>query len=215
MKTKNKGLIYNLIGLVIMLASIVIAGSIIYTMMNVYNLNKTVVEIENAHNHNAKIIETQQNKIKELEDKNNELEGVLLEAVSEIPKWTSNGVCDPNNNFKSYMDFREITDRSSQQYKWQQKAKTNSIGLRTIDGKPMIALVGYSIGTELKLVLDSGKELDVIVGEYKDNTDCLHPDGSLVEFIVNQDLLSEEVKLKGSLHVIYYGNIVDIKTKEI
>ena len=86
MKTKNEGLIYNLIGLVMMLSIIVISASIIYTMMNVYNLNKTVVKIENAHNHNAKIIETQQNKIKELEDRNNELEGVLLEAISEIPK---------------------------------------------------------------------------------------------------------------------------------
>ena len=113
------------------------------------------------------------------------------------------------------MDFREITDRSSQQYKWQQKAKTSPLGLRTIDDKPMIAIVGYSVGTELKIVLEGGKEVDVIVGDIKADTNCLHSDGSMIEFVVDTKTLRSDIKELGSLNIVFKGNIIDIKTKEI
>lgn len=129
--------------------------------------------------------------------------------------WTAQGVCNLDNSFKSFMDYRMITDTSSPQYKLQQHAYTNKDGLREYEGMLMIAIAGYNVGDQLKLILDNGKELEVIVGDIKANTGCLHEDGSLVEFIVYTPELSPKVCLHGDLSVLYKGNIQNILRKEI
>lgn len=136
------------------------------------------------------------------------------EVLEEQPKWTSVSVCSTDNGFKSYMDYRMITDTSSKQYELQQHAYTNEDGLREYEGLIMIAIAGFNVGDHLKLELDSGKEVDVIVGDLKANTSCLHPDGSMVEFIVYTPSLSDKVRLTGNVSELYEGKIVDIKIKE-
>lgn len=136
------------------------------------------------------------------------------EVLEEQPKWTSVSVCSADNGFKSYMDYRMITDTSSKQYELQQHAYTNENGLREYEGLIMIAIAGFNVGDHLKLELDSGKEVDVIVGDLKADTSCLHPDGSMVEFIVYTPSLSDRVRLTGNVSELYEGKIVDIKIKE-
>lgn len=133
----------------------------------------------------------------------------------ETPKWTSVSVCSTDNGFKSYMDYRMITDTSSKQYKLQQDAYTNEHGLREYNGLIMIAIAGFNVGDELKLILDNGSEVDVIVGDLKANTRCLHPDGSMVEFIVYTPQLSNNVRLSGNVSELYEGKIIDIKIKDL
>ena len=41
---------------------------------------------------------------------------------------------DVNTEFKTYMDYRTITDTSSAQYDLQQHAYTDSQGIRRVDG---------------------------------------------------------------------------------
>lgn len=107
-----------------------------------------------------------------------------------------------------------ITNQNSKQYQLQQNAYTNDYGLREYEGKIMIAIAGFNVGEELKLELETGNELDVVVGDIKANTSCLHEDGSMVEFIVYTPSLSDKVRLMGDMSELYEGKIVDIKTKE-
>ena len=108
-----------------------------------------------------------------------------------------------------------ITNTQSKQYKLQQEAYTNENGLREYNGLVMIAIAGYEVGDQLKLVFDNGEELDVLVGDIKANTQCLHPDGSLVEFIVETSVLNDKVRLTGDVSVIYEGKVIDIKKRVV
>lgn len=135
--------------------------------------------------------------------------------VEEETKWTSVSVCSTDNGFKSYMDYRMITNQNSKQYQLQQNAYTNDYGLREYEGKIMIAIAGFNVGEELKLELETGNELDVVVGDIKADTSCLHEDGSMVEFIVYTTSLSDKVRLMGDVSELYEGKIVNIKRKVI
>lgn len=109
------------------------------------------------------------------------------------------------------MDFRTITDTSSKQYELQEKSVTNEKGFRTYQGRKLIAIANYEVGTYLDLKLDDDTVIKVIVGDIKANTSCLHGDGSLIEFIVDTNIMNSEWLALGDLSVAYKGNIKLIK----
>lgn len=122
--------------------------------------------------------------------------------------------------FKAYMDYRCITDRSSDQWKMQQKAITYKNGIRMYDGKFMVALGTYftdRCGKSFRITLDSGISFDVIVGDIKDNrhTDKTHSytlGGNVIEFIVDTRKISRESRIRGDMSFSgFYGEIVSIK----
>ena len=104
-----------------------------------------------------------------------------------------------------------ITNTSSKQYALQQDASTNKDGFRVYGGRKMIAIANYEVGTELDLILDDGSIIEVIVGDVKANTMCLHGDGSMIEFIVDTNAMSNEWLRLGDLNYVYEGNILKIK----
>lgn len=131
---------------------------------------------------------------------------------------------DVDTDFKTYMDYRKITDTSSLQYALQEKAYTDSQGIRRIGDDVCVALgTGYTegCGERFMITLDSGKEFSVIVGDIK--ADC-HTDstnryvelwegqGDVLEFIVDTKKLDKKVKLMGSIgeYDSYKGNISSI-----
>ena len=128
-----------------------------------------------------------------------------------------------NNSFKSYMSYRAITDKNSKQYKLQKKAKTNSKGIRTVNGRYCIAMGSYyatKIGTKIDLVMKNGKVIKCILADQKANrdTDATHrytSDGSIVEFIVDIDRLPKKVKLMGDMSYAYKGMKGNIKTVRV
>lgn len=131
---------------------------------------------------------------------------------------------DVNTEFKTYMDYRTITDTSSAQYDLQQHAYTDSQGIRRIDGDVCVALgTAYadSCGERFEITLDSGNSFTAVVGDIK--ADC-HTDpsnryvelweghGDMVEFIVETEKLDDTVRIMGSVgeYEKYSGSVTSI-----
>lgn len=126
-----------------------------------------------------------------------------------------------SGEFKTYMDYRTITDTSSRQYSLQTKAITNDDGIRELDGRLMVAMGTYytkKVGKKFDITLSTGEVIPVIVGDIKSD---LHTDptnryiehnGNIVEFIVNEDVLDRKVRITGSLnHGKLKGKITQIQ----
>lgn len=80
--------------------------------------------------------------------------------------------------FKTYMDYRAITDKESVQYDLQQLAYTDSQGIRRIDGDVCVALgTGYAdkCGERFEITLDSGNSFTAIVGDIKSDATPIPP----------------------------------------
>lgn len=130
-----------------------------------------------------------------------------------------------NSSFKSYMSYKAITSKSSDQYKYQKKAETNELGIRCIEGRYMIALGTFyctKIGTKIDVILETGVVLECILGDVKDDahTDSSRQqqlyDKSVVEFIVDIDKLEEVSRLMGDMSYSsnFEGDVMFIRVYE-
>lgn len=122
-------------------------------------------------------------------------------------------VCAPDSTFKSWMDYRKITDTTSDQYMYQSKALTNDYGIRVYQGHLMVAMsASYgSVGDTFTITFEDGNFILAIIGDIKAGTDCTHHDGSMLEFIVDSDAIPEAVKLSGNFNKLYEGAITSIE----
>lgn len=112
-----------------------------------------------------------------------------------------------NTSMKTYMDYRKITDKSSKQYKLQQRddVYTDSEGFRKIEDSFLVAVGSYygSVGDELQIELSNGTVFKAIIGDVKadihtDSTNRQHKiDHSVVEFIVDTSKLPIMIKKMG------------------
>ena len=130
-----------------------------------------------------------------------------------------------HTNFKSYMDYRMITNTSSQQYKLVHSGifNTNNGLLITNDGYVAIALGSRfgEIGDKFLVKFDNGFSFKAIKVDEKADSDtinhCHHAsDGSLVEFVVDKYNLRSNNNLAYKMGDISYvegfsGNITSIK----
>lgn len=125
-----------------------------------------------------------------------------------------------NSGFKTYMDYRTLTSRSSTQYALQQDATTDlDTGIRMYDGFYMIALGTYyaqSAGERFHITLTSGVEFDAITGDIKADvhTDELHQhcNGNIVEFIVDTNVISNKCRTMGDMsYAGFDGQILSIE----
>lgn len=115
-----------------------------------------------------------------------------------------------DTGFKSWMPATAITNTSSAQFKLQQTAYTDpDTGIKMVDGRYCIAVGSYyttTIGTYIDLVLENGTVIECILGDCKADKDTnsdnrIHTvDGSLVEFLVNKQVISYDVAYR-------YGDI--------
>ena len=132
--------------------------------------------------------------------------------------------------FKSYMSYKAITNKASDQYKLQQICWTDDWGLRRRVDDYVVAVGTYysdTIGDRFRVTLTSGTEFTVIVGDIKndehtDEKNMYSPvyngygrftSANVLEFIVDTSFLPKEVKLTGTVSSIYYfkGNIEKIE----
>lgn len=123
--------------------------------------------------------------------------------------------------FKSYMDYRTITNQSSKQWELQQQAETDEEGFRKYDGKYMVAVGSYyakECGKELEITLDSGIVIEAIVSDLKqdrhtDESNMFVPkNGNIVEFIVDTKKLSKQsLKMGDVSYSGLPGSIISIK----
>ncbi len=149
---------------------------------------------------------------------------VFTAAFSASAQEESLPLPDVNTDFKTYMDYRKITDKSSVQYDLQQDAYTDSMGIRRIGDDVCVALgTGYtdSCGERFEITLDSGNTFTAIVGDIKAD---IHTDptnryvelweghGDMIEFIVDTKKLDKEIRIMGSVgeYEKYSGSVVSI-----
>lgn len=124
-------------------------------------------------------------------------------------------------SFKTYMDYRAITNTRSEQWKLQQLAVTDGNGFRKYDGKYMVAVGSYyakSCGKELTVTLDTGQVIEVIVGDLKQDihTDStnryVNHNGNILEFIVDTSKLDSLSKKMGDVSYSgLQGSIIKIE----
>ena len=140
--------------------------------------------------------------------KHNDVNGyVSKKYISDEPaNYTSYNI-PSNSGFKSYMPYNAITNKSSKQYKLQQRAYTGKYGIRMVDGRYCVALGTYfkkEIGTYFDLVLKNGKVIKCVLGDikssahtYEDNITSFN--GCVSEFIVDTEHLNKAAKASGDI----------------
>lgn len=131
---------------------------------------------------------------------------VTLDDTIEFP------VCSAGT-FKSWMDYRSITAPNSEQYKLQSLATTNqATGIREYKGHLMVAMASSygPVGTTYEVMFESRQKIKVIVGDIKADTDCEHSDGSMIEFIVDKNMIDKSVLNGGNFNNIFVGQIISI-----
>lgn len=148
----------------------------------------------------------------------NEPKTIIKPKVKEVPKVKIDEepkIKTEPKEFKSYMDFRAITNKNSKQYKLQQQAYTDK-GFRKINSKYLIALGSYygEVGDEV-IVLIGETKLECIIGDIKadkhtDKENKRHlSDNSVIEFIVDTNTLENIVKKMGDCSYTTHINIRD------
>lgn len=140
----------------------------------------------------------------------NEQSEMKFETSSETEETNFEVYKIPNTTgFKSYMDFRTITDKTSNQYKIQSTyAYTGNYGIRMVNDRYCIALgtyYGAEVGQYVDLVLENDVIIHCVLAEIKadEHTDSnniitLH-NGCATEFVVDSDMLVRNVKIIGDI----------------
>lgn len=131
-----------------------------------------------------------------------------------------------DTSFKSYMDYRMITNENSEQYHLQEECWTDGRGLRRYECDYVIALgSGYAknIGERFRITLESGEEFTAVVGDFKadchtDETNRYTPMSNggknVIEFIVDTQELSSMARKMGDCSYAeegFGGNVVSIE----
>ena len=121
---------------------------------------------------------------------------ILKKFTSETPIDYIDCDVPSNNSIKSYMDYKFITSKSSDQYKLQKSlAYTGDNGLRMVNGRYCIAVGSYyttKIGQYLDIELENGEVIKAILADCKadihtDATNRMNPNGSVIEFVVETE----------------------------
>lgn len=115
------------------------------------------------------------------------------------------------NGFFSYMDADAITSVESDQYKLKADYVLDQSGIWTYDGRYCVAVGSYytqEIGKCVDVYLQNGNVITCILADCKDDKDTditcrQNPNGSVIEFIVNESSLSSEVKKHGNCTYAY------------
>lgn len=112
-----------------------------------------------------------------------------------------------NNSFKSYMDADTITCEETDQYVQKNNYKLDKkTGIWTVNGRYCIAVGSYytqKIGTYLDVKMSNGNVIECILAECKDDADTddtnrQNPNGSIIEFVVNESSLNKMVVKMGN-----------------
>ena len=156
----------------------------------------------------------------QLKKENTQLEDEV-EELSKEPKKETVVIQATKRDFKSYMPYTAITNRSSKQYKLQQQASTDKDGIRCINSKPMVAVGtgwGVNVGDTVLIKCENGNSFEAIIGDIKANAHTgsdnktTVSNGCRCEFIVDMSSLNTTVKSRGNVAVLvkYSGYITDV-----
>jgi len=194
------------------------ALSIIVQAAGFYSLTSALNEIEvnnNMKSKNSNITYSAENLAK-----SSNITNTYYEVPMEIPIETLD-IPTCNTEFKTYMDYRCITDKTSAQYELQQFAWTDEDGFRRIGDDYIVAMGTYyaeNVGCRFKITLDTDNEITVIIGDIKQDahTDYFNRytpiydengiffSGNVLEFIVDTDVLPKVPRRLGTVSYFDY-----------
>ena len=173
----------------------------------------------------AVVNETTEN-VQMLELENAELKLYISDLERELEEQKDRLIAQEvtKRDFKSYMPYTAITNKSSKQYKLQQQATTDSNGIRCIDSRPMVAVGtgwGLKVGDIALVTCENGNSFEVVIGDIKadKHTDAENKtttsNGCRCEFIVDLKNLNQTVKSRGNVAVLekYNGYVTNISKK--
>jgi|GEM_PF-4589302 len=145
----------------------------------------------------------------DLNQRSHEYDDLILDVQAAQSEQEYMEICSMNT-FKSWMDFRSITYVPSKQYHIQSKSITNDEGVREYNGRLTIAMAEQygPVGTEYDITFEDGQTIQAVIGDIKASTGCTHPDGSLIEFIIDKNLVDEAIRKSGDVSQIYQGSII-------
>lgn len=114
------------------------------------------------------------------------------------------------------MDGQCITDTTSDAY--DQLQKMCIVQGLYMEGKYVgVAMSCFygEIGDKFRITLSSGQMFYAVMTDTKQSSQLdenyTHPDGSMIEFVVDTDTLSQQVLIEGSLNCIYEGSVEEIE----
>ena len=127
-----------------------------------------------------------------------------------------------NNTIKSYMDYRYISAKASNQYKLQKSlGHTGNYGVRMVGDRYCVAVGSYyttTIGQYIDIELENGYVIKGILADCKDDahtdsTNRINPNGSVVEFVVDTNALDYTAKIMGDISYVdnWNSKIVNIR----
>lgn len=126
-----------------------------------------------------------------------------------------------NSSFKSFMDYRMITDKTSTQYALQTRAYTDALGFRKVEEDYLVALgshFGTEIGTRYEITLEGGRVFTAVLGDNKsdrhtDKTNSyMESTGNVVEFIIDREALPKKTYSLGDISTLgFEGRVESIK----
>ena len=146
-------------------------------------------------------------------------EGKVEPTPRLIVRYISFDVPNVNSSFKTYMDYRAITNKNSSQYKFiKQWAWSDCEGFMRCNGEKdlgiddnyyLIALGSYygtEIGTKYRITLDTGQVFYGVLADCKADahtniTNQYGKNKDIVEFLVDTERLNKDVKYHGSANV--------------
>ena len=159
------------------------------------------------------------NQVSEINSKTYSVEQIGATAYVEANPKESMEIYDVpeyDTSFKTYMDYRCITDKNSEQYRIQQLAWTDDDGLRRLGDTYLVAMGTYyaeECGKAFSVEFDTGEAITVVVGDIK--ADChtdinnqyspvYDNDGNMIsanvlEFIVDTQEMTRATRRLGSV----------------
>lgn len=165
----------------------------------------------------------------ELEKNKFEVQDKKRSSSSTSRGGTTRKIPKGNTSMKTYMSYKKITNKTSNQYALQQidNIYTDSEGFRRIDDKFIIAIGTFfqaSVGQEVVVKLSDGGTFNAYIGDIKDNrhtdeTNLKHKvDGSVVEFLIHNEKLDKTIKKMGDCSYSklndFKGDVVSIEVIE-
>lgn len=177
--------------------------------VNIRKSPSTDSEILDVYRFNYKVYYTDYNK-KWVKIKYKKKEAYVCKDYisNDRPKYKTFEVPE-NSGFKSFMSYKCITSKSSDQYKLQyNKAYTGTYGIRQVNGRYCVAIGSYftsEIGTKFDLVLKNGTIIPCVLADQKANTDTdsmnvvTRHNGCVSEFVVDDNVLHNKARQMGDI----------------
>lgn len=197
------------------------AAAVVAAGIAVFAFNNTSAAFDTYDYETIHITDSQPQNTKQYKLIHNDFEYIDGNTDYELPKI--------DTSFKTYMDYRCITDTSSEQYKLQDKAYTDNDGFRRVGEAYVVAMGTYysqEVGKTFRITFDNGNDVLVIVGDIKadSHTDPEHKytavydssgnfiSANVLEFVVDTNKISRKAKRMGSVGVyeMLQGNIASI-----